>query len=310
MLTGNWELTAEKTDWRGVTLYRARHLESGEEYLLEDLALAASAKDKIYRQIALGLAEFLRMAQEIEHPALRRPLDLTRQGEKYFLVRPMDPLLWDSWGPEPVPADPEELGRWLLTMAEVLAVYHEKGLTTRGIARTDLVRTATGIIVLEPLCQSYLAGYRDRELSTRHEFAPEVASGKEWGQAADLFTLGLNAYLLATERLPFPGRGPEFIAALLSTQPVDPRAYAPTLGPEPARTLLGLLAREPQARPTAVALAATLRAQAEGGKFVATPAEREDFARRGRPMVELVERRQRFRLFLRRYRGGLLVGLG
>ncbi|MGQ9780106.1 MAG: hypothetical protein ACUVRM_09575 [Bacillota bacterium] len=310
MLTGKWELTEEKTDWRGVALYRARRLESGEEYLLEDLALAAPTKERIYRQIALGLEEPIQTAREIDHPALRRPLALTRHGEKYFLVRPMDPLLWEAWGPEPVPADPEELGRWLLTMAEVLAVYHGKGLTTKGIARTDLVRTAAGVLVLEPLCQSYLAAYRDREICTRHEFAPEVAQGKEWGQAADLFALGLNAYLLATRRLPFPGEGAEFIAAILSTQPVDPRAYTPALGPEPAKTILGLLARESQERPTAADLAATLREQAEKGKFVATPAEQEEFARRGRPLVELVERRERFRLFLRRHRVALLVGVG
>lgn len=310
MLTGPWELLAEKTDWRGVTLYRARHAGSGVEYLLEDLSLASSAKDRIYREIALGVEEAIRAAEAVGHPALRRPLDLTRHEDRYFLVRPMDAALWEAWGPAPKPADPEELGKWLLVMAEVLAAYHEAGLAPKGIARTDLVRTAEGVLVLEPLCESYLSAYRDRDLCGRHEFAPEVARGRAWERASDLFALGLNAYLLATDRLPFSGSGAEFIDALLSAAVVDPRTYAPSLGPEPARTILRLLEREPSARPSAGELMEALRAQAEAGRFAATPAEQEEFARRGRRLAALVARRERARSFLRRNRLALFVAGG
>lgn len=302
ILTGPWEIQAEKQDWRGVRLYRVRHGETGEEFLLEDLALATPVKERIHREIAAGLEEQIARAEVVHHPALRRPIGLTRHESLYLLVRPWEALLWDGWGEEPRPDGPVELGEWLRTMAEVLAAYHEAGLFTGGLARVDLVRSGQGLLVLEPICHRHLAAYRDRELFQRHELVPEISRGRPWSQAADLFAFGLNGYQLATGRLPFAGSGPVLADNLLSAAVVDPRSYAPLLGPGLTRTILALLDRDPARRPAAAKVAASLADLAETGRFTATAREQEEFARGGQRLAGLVERGERVRGYLRRNR--------
>ena len=310
MLPGPWELLEEKVDWRGACLYRGRRVTDGTVYLLEDLALAAQAKERIYREIVDGLAERIALSATVQHPALRRPVNLTRHEDRYFLVRPMDDRLWECWGREPHPADPAEAGRWITVMAGVQAAYHQAGLTTKGLARTDLVPTGEDPLILEPISQSYLAPYRDRERFDRCELAPEASRGQGWDQASDLFALGVNAYLLSAGRPPLAGHGPDLLHNLLSAAIIDPRAHAPSLSPDFAGAILSLLERNPGRRPSAEALTLRLAALAGAGGLTATTAEQEDFAHHGRKRADLLARRERARGFLRKNSGIVAAVLG
>lgn len=310
MINGPWIVEEEKTDWRGIGLYRVRSAETGREYLLEDFAMATSFKDRLYREVAADLEREIERSAAVSHPALRRPLGVTRHEDRYCLVRPADPELWRGWGPAPEPRDMEVFGAWLLTMAEIMAAYHEAGLLTHGIARADLVSTGEGVLVCEPISQACLAAYRDRERCRRHDLAPEVSRGAPWGQPADLFALGLNAYLMAAGRFPLTGEGAVLADNLLAETIVDPRASAPALGPSLARTILTLLDRKPGRRPTAASLAGTIKAQGQAGLWVASAREREEYARSGRRQADLLTRRERLRGLARRNRGLILAGVG
>lgn len=311
MLNGPWEIIAEKIDWRGVALYRAKQAATGRNYLLEDLALATAFKERLYREIVEGLAKELARVGDVAHPAIRRPLDITRHEDRYLLVREDDQALWEGWAETPpVPGGPEEFGTWFTAMAEVLAAYHRAGLTARGVARADLVPAAGGVLVCDPVVQAYLAEYRDRERSQRWALAPEVSRGQPWSERSDLFALGLNAYLLAAGRFPFSGSGAILYDNLLAEAVADPRAFAPSLGAGPARLIVDLLNRDPGRRPAAPELAAALAAQREAGGFAAGEAERAAYARAGRKRALALARRERLRGFARRHRVPLLIGAG
>lgn len=303
MLNGPWELGEHKEDWRGILLHRARQIETGREFLLEELALAAPARDRILREIALGLEERVAAAEAVVHPALKKPLGVTRHQDRYYVVRPADETLWAGWGPEPRPRGPEELGNWLAILASIAGLYHQAGLTTRGAARCDLVPAEAGLLVLEPNCESYLAAYRDRERFFRHELAPEVTRGGSWGREADIFALGMTAYELAAGRLPIAGHGAVLIDNLLSQAVVDPRTFAPGLAPEPAALILGMLARDPAERPDASRIAN----ESARIRWAASAEEMAAFARLGRQKANYVAGREKLRGFLRRNKVG--VGL-
>ena len=305
MINGSWTLLQEKIDWRGVRLHHARQDGTRQEYLLEDLALAAPPKDRLYHEIAMGLDEVVKQSESVSHPSLRRPLGVTRHEDRYLLVRPWDPALWQGWGDEPCPPDPTVLGRWLLTMVEVLAAYHGAGLITRGIARADLVPAGTDVLVREPLCEGFLAVYRDRELCGRHDLAPEVSRGHAWGNPTDLFVLGLNAYVLATGRFPLAGSGAVLVDSLLAETIADPRSYNPVLGSALAGTILSLLSRVPAKRPDTATLITDLKNQGENGAWLAGDRESEQFARVGQRRAALLARRERIRGMLRRNRFAL-----
>lgn len=302
MITGSWEITAEKTDWREAVLYQARHLETGREYLLEDLALATEVRDRIYREIALGIEECMAQAASVPHPAVRCPLGVTKHQDRFYLVREWDQALWEGWGEKPVPRDLAELGQWLELLASILTAYHVLSLTTRGIAHTDLVRTAGGLLVLDPICESYLAAYRPKERFFRYDIAPENIKKHEWTAASDVFVLGINAYELTTGRLPFGGDGAVFFDNLLAEKILDPRRYQPLLGPSPAKSILSMLARETKDRPNASDLAATFTALAGGGCWVATGREQAEFSRIGMRHAGFIAFREKILGFIRRNR--------
>ena len=302
MITGSWEILKEKTDWREAVLYQARHLDTGKRFLLEDLALATEARDRIYREIAVGIEERIARVESVPHPAVRRPLGITRHQDRFYLVREHDKALWKGWGEKPLPRDVEELGRWLGLLASVAAAYHGLGLTIRGLAHSDLVRTDRGLLVLDPICESYLASYRPKEHFSRHEYAPESIRKNEWSQASDIFALGINTYELATGKLPFSGDNAVFFDNLLSEKILDPRRYQPLLGSSPAKTILSMLAREKDDRPTAADIAAAFSDQTERNLWTASSREQAEFSRIGMRHAGFIAFREKILGFIRRNR--------
>ena len=83
-----------------------------------------------------------------------------------------------------------------------------------------------------------------------HYVAPEVLMGKTPDDRADVYTIGLLAYEMATGRRPFVARTmPALLGEAAVTLPEDPRLARPEL-PEQASTLiLRCLARNPADRP-------------------------------------------------------------
>jgi TIR domain-containing protein/protein kinase-like protein len=84
--------------------------------------------------------------------------------------------------------------------------------------------------------------------------APELLMGKTADARADVFTVGVLAYQMATGVAPFQGRSlPELLGAMLGTAPQDLAAVRPDLGPAAAAIVMRCLAPDPQHRYAAAA---------------------------------------------------------
>ncbi len=103
-------------------------------------------------------------------------------------------------------------------------------------------------------------------MGTAEYLSPEQARGERATTASDVYSLGVVAYELLTGQPPFTGDNPADVARAHVQDPLPP---LPSSVPEAMRTTVSrCLAKAPGARPDVVALAARLRAIAEGAEPV------------------------------------------
>ncbi len=91
-------------------------------------------------------------------------------------------------------------------------------------------------------------------LGTPAYMAPEQAKGEHTDHRADLFSLGVTLYRMATGRLPFNGTNAMAVLIALSTEePVPVRELAPRLPPAVAELIERLMCKAPCGRPQSAA---------------------------------------------------------
>ncbi|HET7720063.1 MAG TPA: serine/threonine-protein kinase, partial [Acidimicrobiales bacterium] len=103
----------------------------------------------------------------------------------------------------------------------------------KGTAAAGGTLTATGLVV-----------------GTPHYMAPEQAAGKpDVDGRADLYALGVMAYVMLSGRLPFEGRTPAEVLVKHMTQPAAPiHDVAPDIAPSTAVAVMRCLAKDPAQR--------------------------------------------------------------
>ncbi|MDY3552763.1 serine/threonine-protein kinase [Gemmata sp. JC717] len=152
-------------------------------------------------------------------------------------------------------------------VASGLAAAHEKGLVHRDIKPANIwLEGDPG--AAEPAEQARrckildfglarLADAGDAQitgsgvvLGTPAYMAPEQARGERVDPRADLFSLGVVLYRMATGRPPFRGDTPlSLLVALATDTPAPARAVNPDLPPDLAALIDRLLSKDPDARP-------------------------------------------------------------
>ena len=220
-----------------------------------------------------------RATARLEHPHAVRIYDAGEDVEGLFLV--LELVSGESVQ--------ERLRRGVLPAATVaavgrqaasaLAAAHALGIVHRDIKPANLLLTADGQVKVADFGVARLLG-EERLTSeggivgTPDYMAPEQVEGGEIGPSADMFALGIVLYEMLTGNRPFgKGTTSEILARIV-------RADVPPLPPdirerEPAlcRTILALLNKKPEDRPSAAEVAA-------GGSTHERPAPRREGTRR------------------------------
>lgn len=203
------------------------------------------------------------------------------------------------------------LGEGLGLLAELcdgLHAAHEAGIVHRDIKPANLFlhREADGTIrptvldfglaKVEHPDHTQIETAAGTVLGTPYYLAPERALGKPIDRRADLYSVGVVLYELITGSLPFEAGS--FMGVLeghVRRIPLDPRQAAPErpIPAEASALAMGLLAKDPDARPqTAAEVASTLRAlllahQAELAQCPTGPRARADSGADTISMLEL-----------------------
>jgi serine/threonine protein kinase len=154
------------------------------------------------------------------------------------------------------PADVAGIG---IAVASALDVVHASGLVHRDIKPGNILLTRAGDAKLSDfgiaraLRAERITGSAD-VLGTAPYLSPEQARGSDVGPASDVYALGLVLLECLTGQREYPGPAVESAVARLLRDPVIPGTLQPPW-PELLRTMTST---QPETRPTAADVAATL----------------------------------------------------
>ncbi|MET9972001.1 serine/threonine-protein kinase, partial [Streptomyces sp. NPDC006356] len=219
-------------------------------------------------------------AGRLNHPHVVGVLDFGEYEDRLFLV--MELVEGDSLArlasAGPLPAD--QVARIAAQAAAGLAAAHRQGIVHRDIKPANLLLDADGTVKIgdfgiarfldDPATALTATG---QIVGTSLYLAPERALGRPAGPASDVYALGCVLYQLLTGRAPF--QADTALAILhqhLDAAPVPPRELGIQLPPAFENYLLGLLAKEPENRPTAQQAADWFAAGAWQGRPEPLPA--------------------------------------
>ncbi|WP_405844741.1 protein kinase [Streptomyces platensis] len=195
----------------------------------------------------------------LNHPHVVGVLDFGEHEDRLFLV--MELVEGDSLArlaaAGPLPA--ERVALIAAQAAAGLDAAHRRNIVHRDIKPANLLLDADGALKIgdfgiarfldDPGAALTATG---QLVGTSLYLAPERALGRPAGPASDVYALGCVLYQLLTGRPPF--QADTALAILhqhLDASPVPPRQLGTSLPPAFESYLLGLLAKQPEDRPTA-----------------------------------------------------------
>ncbi len=276
----------------------------GEVYEAHDSRLNRSVALKVVRrEVADDAVRRQRLEREasavatINHPHIVTLHSIEEDGDVLFLTME---LVDGATLTDAIPAEGLPLDRFLtlaIQLADALQAAHGRGVIHRDLKPANIMVTRDGVLkVLDfglskiaiehsagPVTTESLTG-DGRLIGTVPYMAPEQIEGKASDARADIFSLGIILFEMATGRRPFSGETPmATLTAILRDAPPSANQLRPDFPEDLARVIGRCLVKDPARR---VQTAADLRNQLEdlsrmleSGRWIPTPASGTTFAR-------------------------------
>jgi serine/threonine protein kinase len=242
--------------------------------VMENLAV----KRERVRTEAVALAK-------VEHPVIVPIHDLLYEGREknpwivmaYVRGRSLDRIIEPHRSLDderasgmPRPLEEQEAARIGLAVVHGLMACHERGIYHRDVKPANIIQCEDGSVRLVDFGIARIAGSATLTegnliIGTLEYLAPELLNGMPAGPATDLWSLGVTLYYALRGRTPFRADTQQAIIAGI----LGRKLAAPYPGGALAALVGRMLSKDPQERPDAAAVAATLRRIASGRPLTA-----------------------------------------
>ncbi|WP_084610543.1 protein kinase domain-containing protein [Archangium violaceum] len=206
---------------------------------------------KVEELVLMFRHEFFAM-KRLQHPGTLKVFDwgLTESGHRFITMEAVDGQDLSRLAREQV-LDTRTLYRILIQMAQVLAFIHSRLYVHCDIKASNVRITSSGAVKLMDFGVMHQVGTpgSGRLKGTLEYLAPEWQRGASIDGRADLYSLGVMAYFLATRQLPFKKRDTpaSLLADHLTRHPPRPSSICP-VEPWLEEIILVLLAKDPRER--------------------------------------------------------------
>jgi serine/threonine-protein kinase len=234
-------------------VYRVVDLELDEAVALKVLAQRLDSPE----EASEGLGRFrqeLKLSRRLSHPNIIRVYDIGSVDEyRYFTMELLHGRSLTAFFDRPAPIG---LGIDLLRQACAgLQAAHDQGIVHRDVKPENLFVTDTGVLKIMDFGiakQTQTTGMTASGFSagTPEYMSPEQIQGfSRVGPEADQYSLGVTAYRLFTDRLPFEEEGlMPLLIAHLTKVPLTLRILRPDLPQALEDVILTMLAKKPTQR--------------------------------------------------------------
>ena len=207
VLAGRFEVTGRLGAGGIATVVSAHDRQLGSEVALKllhpHLAELPLVRERFRREVAL--------CRTLEHPGIVRTWELYEaDGVVFFSMERCDGPNLKEWQREHGPPDEAERRSLVRQLCAALAAAHAAGVVHRDVKPHNVVRLADGRIKVLDFGLARvesMAGLTASSvvLGTPEYLAPESLGGRALDSRADLYSLGVLWYELATGELPFTG---------------------------------------------------------------------------------------------------------
>jgi serine/threonine-protein kinase len=159
---------------------------------------------------------------------------------------------------------PDRVIEILLQICDALIASHAAGVVHRDLKVDNIFLTDGGVKVLDWGIAKMISHdphhtIEGQLVGTPQYLAPEQARGGAVSPATDVYSLGVLAYELFLEQLPFEAEtSAEIMAMHLRAAPPPPSELWPDIPPALEELLLAMLAKAPEARPSMLSVARSL----------------------------------------------------
>ncbi|MEU7824922.1 serine/threonine-protein kinase [Catellatospora sp. NPDC049133] len=280
MLEGRYLLTEPAGRGGSATVWHAR-----DERLGRMVAVKLLKTDLLDDEAALHRLQVEAQAlARLRHPNLADVYDygLVHQGRRlsaaYLVMELIDGIALKQVLTEHIRLPWEQAAQVGAQIADGLAAAHARGIVHRDIAPGNVLLPAGGVKIIDfELCAPPGSNEYDADgqlIGTPAYVSPERLDGRLVQPAADVYALGVLLYRMLAGTLPWRADNAVALMTAPLLRPPTPLPAVPGLPPQLAAAVAACLSEQPDRRPSAAELAATLRAHTpeEVPAIVAVPA--------------------------------------
>ncbi|HWW60926.1 MAG TPA: serine/threonine-protein kinase, partial [Thermoanaerobaculia bacterium] len=266
----------------GTSVWIAEDTRSGRNVALKLLS-KQMPKDPAKRE---AMVRDVRVTAALYHVFLVPIVEITPIGDNLVMI--MDVVDGQSLAKRfhGQPVDRTEFFRIAYQLVDVLKFLHLKGIRHANINSDSVMISADGHVRLGGLNLVNLLPHEGQSLVYQQKgndprsvayLAPELITGRESDDRADIFSTGVVLYELATGKLPFTGATAADVArAIVEGQPASPKAIHPGIDPAVLSILGGCLYKDPfkRVKEAKLLLDAVVKLDADAATFATNLARR------------------------------------